>query len=143
MIARHVVMVSAILLLTRGFSAGDYKKDDKDRLQGHWTVVSVELSGNKQDGDEVKKLKPIMVKGSEWTAPTGDKFNFKINPTRIPKEIDLQSDMGGQVLIWRGIYKLEKDTLTFCRSQGPDGERPKEFRGSEGEILLVFKRSGK
>ncbi|MCI0486613.1 MAG: TIGR03067 domain-containing protein [Blastocatellia bacterium] len=143
MIAWYVVMSSAILLLASGFSAGDYKQDDKDQLQGHWTVVSVELSGSKQDEGEIRRLKPVMVKGSEWTAPTGDKFTFKLNPTRSPKELDLQAEMDSKVKTWRGIYKLEGNTLTFCRSQGPEGERPKEFRGGEREILIVFKRSGK
>src|SRR5436190_2248278 len=45
MTARYSAVVSAILVLAGGLSAGSAggdKKDDKDKLQGEWVVVSME-----------------------------------------------------------------------------------------------------
>ena len=142
MTARFAVVVSAILL-TGGVGAGEDKKDDKGRLQGEWTVVSAEFSGQKRDAGAIKRLKPLVIKGDEWTAPSGGTFAFKIDPTKKPKQLDLYRQLGGKEMVWRGIYKIEGDALTFCRSAGPDGERPTEFKGGKGVALLVFKRAGK
>jgi uncharacterized protein (TIGR03067 family) len=143
MIARGTVMVCAVLLLAGGLNAAGDKKEDKDKLQGEWTVVSMDLSGMKLEGDDLKKLQPLTIKGNDWTAPSGGKFTIKLDPAKNPKQIDLQMEKGGQTSTWPGIYKIEGDTFTFCRSQGPDGERPKEFKSGDGVALLVFKRAGK
>jgi uncharacterized protein (TIGR03067 family) len=144
MFARFVVMVSTILVLISGLNAGDVKKDEKDKLQGEWTVVSVEVSGKKLDEDNVKKLKPLIIKGGEWTAPGGGKFTYKNDPTKTPKHLDLmREERGGMVATWQGIYKIEDSTLTFCRPLGDNVERPREFKAGDGVILFVFKRSSK
>jgi uncharacterized protein (TIGR03067 family) len=140
MIARYAVMVAVMLPLASGFSAAGDKKDGTDQLQGEWVVVSVELAGKKLEGGKERKL---VVKGDEWTAPSGGKFKFKIDATKSPKQLDLSSDKSGQERTWPGIYKIEGDTLTFCRSHGPGGERPVEFKGGPGVFLMVCKRAGK
>jgi uncharacterized protein (TIGR03067 family) len=138
MIARSVVMISAILLLAGGVSAGGNQKDDKDVLQGAWAIVSQEVSGIKATEDAVKLRKPLVVKGDTWTRPSGEQLTFKIDPAKNPKELDvIQSGTGAT---WRGIYKIEGDTLTVCRSQGANLDRPKEFKGGKGVALMVYKR---
>jgi len=49
----------------------------------------------------------------------------------------------GNAQTWKGIYKLDGDTLTFCRPQASGGERPKEFKSTPGVVLIVYKRAGK
>ena len=73
---------------------------------------------------------------------------FKIDPAKSPKQLDLQREKDGKVkTLYQGIYKIEGDTLTFCRSALPVGtslgERPTEFKAGAGVVLLQFKRSGK
>jgi len=140
MIARYAVVLAVMLPLTSGFSAAGDRKDAKDQLQGEWVVVSVELAGKMRENAKDRKL---VVKGDEWTAPSGGKFKFKIDATKSPKQLDLRSDNSGQDLTWPGIYKIEGDTLTFCRSHGPGGERPTEFKGGPGVFLMVCKRAVK
>jgi uncharacterized protein (TIGR03067 family) len=140
MIGRFVM--ASVVLLFGGFCVGDDKKDDKDQLQGEWVVVSIENAGNKSRNVEGRKL---VVKGDEWTAPVGVmlKLKFKIDATKNPKQLDLTSDQGGGEQAWPGIYKIEGDTLTFCRPMRPGGERPTEFKGGPGVFLMVCKRAGK
>ena len=141
MFGRSVMTVA--VLLVGGFCVGDDKKDekktDKDRLQGEWTLVSIELGGKEVDG----KGQKLVVQGDEWTAPSGGKFKIKIDATKSPKQLDLVREQGGKESTWAGIYKIEGDTLTFCRSAGPAGERPTEFKGGRGVALLVLKRAEK
>jgi uncharacterized protein (TIGR03067 family) len=142
MIAR--VAVAFVLLSVGGFCIGDdkkdNKKDDKELLQGEWPLVSIELGGKEVERSKDQKL---VIKGDDWTAPGGGKFKFKIDATKSPKQLDLIREQGGQEFTWVGIYKIEGDTLTFCRSAGAGGERPKEFKGGPGVALLVFKRAEK
>src|SRR5262245_56018434 len=114
MIARFVVM--CVVLSAGGLCAGDdtkgEKKDDKDQLQGEWVVVKAEVAGKELASLKDKKL---VVKGDEWTAPTGREltFKFKLDAAKNPKQIDLKLDAGGAEMTLPGIYKIEGDTLTY------------------------------
>jgi uncharacterized protein (TIGR03067 family) len=139
MTARLLVVVFVIQLAS-GVNAGgdkkDDKKDDKDALQGEWTVVSMEASG--------KAIEPkgnLVIKGSDWTAPNGGKLTFKIDSTKSPKQLDLAGPK--KAAEWQGIYKIEGDKLTFCRPLVAGGERPTEFKGGDGIVLMECKRAGK
>lgn len=129
----RLVMVLMVLLVG-GYCVGQdnqkKKKDDKDLLQGEW---------------KGEKGGTLVVKGDEWTQrglPKG--FKFKIDATKDPKQIDLT----GNVVVGRestlaGIYKIEGDTLTFCRATRAGAERPTEFKDGAGVVLQVFKRAEK
>ena len=121
-----------------GLTADD-KQNDKDQLQGEWVVTSAEVAGKKSDGLKDKKL---VLKGDKWTPPSGGTLKFKIDAAKNPKQVDLMTDAGGDEQTWPGIYKIDGDTLTFCRSAGPGGKRPTEFRSGPEATLMVFKRGG-
>jgi uncharacterized protein (TIGR03067 family) len=141
MMARYAVVLALMAPLASGSRIVDDKKDDKDLLQGEWVVVSVDLVGK---AVEKAQDKTLVVKGDDWSAPSGSKFKFKIDATKNPKQLDLMGALkGGQEQQWPGIYKIEGDTFTFCRSQGPSGARPTEFEGGPGVVLMVFKRAAK
>ncbi len=139
MIARCLVVVAGILLAS-GIAPAHQQKDDKDALQGEWTVVSTEVNGKDYPANKGKKL---VVKGDEWTAPGGGEFKFKVDGTKTPKQLDLYLSSKIVDLTWAGIFKIEGDTLTFCRPSTAGDERPKEFKGGEGMFLMVLKRPGK
>lgn len=148
MTARRVGVAVVILLLAGGFGTGDDKKDkkdEKDKLQGEWAMISLDTPAKKLDDDAIKKSK-LVVKDKEWITTlngTEVKFTFKSDPSKDPKELDLISDRSGKEMTWPGIYKIDGDTLTFCRASGPDAERPKEFKAGDKVVLIVYKRAAK
>ncbi len=134
---RYLAVVLLVFLVSGAarLRPNDRSRDDKDQLQGEWTVVSG-LAGKAA----VKANDPkLTLKDNEWLMTwSGVKMTFKIDASKNPKELDLFSEQN----TWPGIYKLEGDILTFCRSPGAGGERPSDFQGGQG-MLMVFKRAGK
>ncbi len=142
MSARAVLPCVLGLLIAAATPAQDTKKE-MDKLQGEWTMVSLEQRG-KNASDEVVKQYKLTIKGDQWVVSTGGgeaTMTFKIDPSKNPKTIDLTSE--GKQAVSRGIYKLEGDTLTLCRTTG-DIDRPMEFKTTpEAGILVVWKHAKK
>jgi uncharacterized protein (TIGR03067 family) len=131
------VLAAVGLLIPPGLSA--QKKGGKNSLDGTWSIVTLTLRG-KPAPEEFYKLMQLTFQGEKLTISIADKEqpgSIKIDPTRTPRQIDLKG-LGPQEL--RGIYRLEKDTLTICF--GDKGERPTRFESKpdSGTTLMVLKR---
>jgi uncharacterized protein (TIGR03067 family) len=138
------------VLLALGLSVAAAPKDDaakadRDKLQGVWTVVSLEVGGKEVGADETKKFK-LEFKGDKVIFTAGDdrhEGTFKLDPTAKPKAIDVMPlDGPDKGKTERGIYAFEGDTLKICGADA-DKERPKEFTTKEGSgrTLVVLKRA--
>jgi uncharacterized protein (TIGR03067 family) len=143
MTARAVLPGVVILLIAAAMPAQDVKKE-LDSLQGEWTMVSLEQKGKVAPDEAVKQYK-LTIKGSQWTvvSPAGQEtsMTFKIDPSKDPKAMDLTIKLDEKEVVSLGIYKLQDDTLTLCRTAGKK-ERPKEFKTTaEAGILVVWKRA--
>jgi uncharacterized protein (TIGR03067 family) len=71
------------------------------------------------------------------------KGRYRVDPAQTPREIDIIATTGeneGKTL--KGIYRLEKDTLTLCYIV-PDKDRPTQFKSEPGSgvTLTVWKRA--
>jgi uncharacterized protein (TIGR03067 family) len=117
--------------------------DDKELLQGEWTMISMETKSVKSSDDDVKPYR-LKIDGDKWvvTKRGHNAFNavMKIDQSVMPKNVDLVYPAGTGEAISQGIYEIDGDTLTMCRSGGYK-DRPKEFKTTlEAYILVVWKR---
>jgi uncharacterized protein (TIGR03067 family) len=119
---------------------------DLEKIQGEWTMVSMEERGEKIQYEDVSRMK-LTVNGNQWIVrrkgqDVEQKYTIKIDSSQNPKVLDLTPDVGYRDFVSLGIYKLEGDTLTLCRTtETGDIDRPREFRTTREEgILVVWKR---
>lgn len=116
-------------------------------LQGTWNIDTMEWGGKSLPKDLMNGYKFVFAGNKlTWDAAIGmqsrggkvsaldGKFSgdFKIDPGREPKEIDitLQLPKGDRALL--GIYEIKGDTLKVCYHASNMGRRPAEFATKEG-----------
>jgi uncharacterized protein (TIGR03067 family) len=115
---------------------------DLEELQGTWYRTRLIIGG------EVQKEPPgdgkIVIKGSHLQFPTPeDSWTITLDPKRNPKWFDYRGDIKPNTdTIYRGIYRLQGDTLTICSVRnGDEKDRPTKFESTgEAVWLQVFKR---
>jgi uncharacterized protein (TIGR03067 family) len=113
------------------------------QLQGTWILVSVGGNGMKIDVPQGQAAVYIF-KGDKFIADQGmrhDEGSYKLNETKMPKELDIIHLQGKDNQTIKFIYQLEGDTLkiAFGGQGGPNGPRPTGFDGKDVAIA-IFKR---
>jgi RNA polymerase sigma factor (sigma-70 family) len=122
-------------------SARAEPKTDKERLQGSWQVVSMNVR-NKEGAPEETRANRIIFAGDKMTRkrPDGpdEVITYTLDPTQKPKAIDFGAGISGAL----GIYEFKGDTLRLCMERDADKQpRPADFKPGEGRIVLVLKRA--
>src|ERR1051326_2806191 len=116
-----------VLFITSSLAAAQDKtspaKGDAAKLQGAWTVLTVEQNGKPDPKGQGAR---IVFAGDTFTRTAGNqiaKGTFKLDATAKPPAIDTTYTEGPEKgKTFQGIYSLEGDTLKLCYSQ-----RPTEF----------------
>jgi uncharacterized protein (TIGR03067 family) len=111
-------------------------------LTGTWQAESYALDGKPAPADDLKKIQLVFdAEGNTKALNDGKLFiasSTKIDPTASPATIDIAftggEGKGGTAL---GIYKLEGNVLTICRS-APGKPRPTEFSSNPGSGLTLM-----
>ena len=102
-------------------------------LEGEWVVVAMEDGGETASADDVKGMK-WSVKGNEITASQPDstgKMSFKLDPEKMPKEIDITSLDGNlKGTMSPGIYAIEGRKFRVCFGEKI---RPNKFATAPGD----------
>jgi uncharacterized protein (TIGR03067 family) len=118
----------------------------RQELTGGWQAVSYALDGQKASDEDMKKIKLVFDPAGKATALNEGKVFIasatKIDPAKKPMTIDMtytEGDLKGQTAL--GIYKIEDDLLTICRS-APNKARPTEFssEAGSGNTLMSYQR---
>jgi uncharacterized protein (TIGR03067 family) len=113
---------------------------------GTWQAVSYALDGNQASSEDMAKIKlSIDPEGRATALREGQPFiaaTSIFDPTTNPMKVDFTyalGDLKGQTA--PGIYKIEDDLLTICRS-APGRARPAEFgsKPGSGHTLMTYKR---
>jgi uncharacterized protein (TIGR03067 family) len=119
-------------------------------LEGEWQAVQTQAEGVWWDKKTMAVASTkFVIKGDELVVPhpdgngPGRRSTYKLDPAKLPKEIDLLSHDGfesGQTTA--AIYKLENDRLTICMPYfGNDlTARPNEFKttADDGRMLVIL-----
>jgi RNA polymerase sigma factor (sigma-70 family) len=115
----------------------DAPRTDLDRLQGVWSVVSIE-----QGGKPARLEKAVfMVDGKRACWQTSEhemQGGLYLDPTSKPRTYDFV--MSTRTM--EGIYSLDGDTLRLCYNLGTEAKRPVGFATEKGsqQVLFVLKR---
>ncbi|MBI2479357.1 MAG: TIGR03067 domain-containing protein [Planctomycetia bacterium] len=121
-------------------------KKDRKQIEGTWRITALEISGNKSEAEDVKKLTVVNGDDGTWSLRSEGKEISKgtstFDPTKKPSTIDFTStEGGGKGDQFLGIYELGENTRRLCFA--PAGkDRPTEFssRPDNQHILVAFER---
>ncbi|HTI52429.1 MAG TPA: TIGR03067 domain-containing protein [Planctomycetaceae bacterium] len=139
--------LAALFCISAGTKDAD-KKADKEKLQGTWKFVSVQVQGREEpmpDGIRVvitsDTLTMVYPKdGDNKEEKKG--WKYTIDPSKDPKEMDwFVEETPGQSIHQPAIYVLEGATLKIC-STAQGKPRPTKFESKRGDFggLWVLKR---
>jgi len=116
-------------------------KKDPPSLVGSWEIESV-VKGGKAGDENDKGSLDFTADGKATLKERGREMpaTYTSDPKKSPAELDLTIDGGGMQVTMKGIWKIEKDTMTLCLSFM--GERPKTFEAPDMPmtVLLTLKR---
>lgn len=142
----YAPFLAAVALL---LSAAAVRADDKEKLQGEWTITAMTMNGMPApEGD---------IKDSVMTFK-GNKISVKVGKDDKPDEESYELGKSGDFLAitvtdkdgkkYKGIAKFEDDgkKLTLCFTDGAEFptkfEAPKPAKEGAENILMVLKRKG-
>lgn len=117
-------------------------------------MVFLEIKGKETPADVLKEYS-LAIKSNHWEVTRfelqpngGSRSNFrmtqfKLFPSADPKMIDLWIiTPEGITYLSQGIYKLEGDTLTICRTAAQSEKRPKKFASTQNSgVLVIWQRA--
>jgi uncharacterized protein (TIGR03067 family) len=145
MIARVCVTIFAYLLLAGDDSKDKAIKADLEKIQGTYTMASLEVDG-KAVPEEKLKTSTLTIKDDKYIIKVKDQTfetQMILDPEKKPKTIDMKFlDGVNKDKAALGIYKFDDDTFTMCRRLNPDQARPQDFGTwpNTNTFLVVWKK---
>src|SRR4051812_44945915 len=128
------IWIMPLVVLLAADAKEDAIKKDLEKLQGVWSVVSMEMNGKPLSEDRRKKTR-LTIRGENFTFDTGADSHeglYKIDPTKNPKQLDIvitRGDEKGKVYLV--IYKFD-DGKMIQAMRLDNKSRPSEFTGKAG-----------
>lgn len=141
MLVRMTVLGLALAVAACATAQDKPTKLDPAKLVGNYTITDGVKDGTKSPPENLKMLSVIIAKDTmTLKTPDGDfKFQYSIDPSKMPAEIDLEILDGpiGKGAKSKGIIAIEGTTIKLAYS--PDeGARPKDFDCKKGSGAQGF-----
>lgn len=131
-------LASCVVFITVVGAQDDASKKDLDKLQGTWTIISLEVDGTKKEVKDGEQDVAIDGEKLSHNTPDGKKQGtIKLDAATNPKSIDF-APAGSDNRI-AGIYALDGNNLRFCIAK--KGDRPTKFEGGQDLVLITLKRA--
>jgi uncharacterized protein (TIGR03067 family) len=133
----------------------DILNQDKQKLQGVWVPVKIEMGGQFMDKEELKNQLKLGVDGDKLVTPgTGPKDAIYSGPLSLQVDgkvrritiVGSSRGPAGEELKQHGIYKIDGDTLTLCLNVDCTSDaKPNEFESKPGSdfCIIEFRREKK
>jgi uncharacterized protein (TIGR03067 family) len=153
----HRPLLATLTIVSLGFlTAASGQEGDKPgkglkKLQGSWTVVAMEIKGQKLPEDKLKEADiKLVVKNGKYAqhvqGEITEEGTLKVDPSKKPATIDLSIESGkDKGKMQPGIYEIKGDTWRICLAQPGGKDRPTSFTSNEDDesAILTLKRDKK
>jgi uncharacterized protein (TIGR03067 family) len=146
-----LMLTTAGLLAGAGDAPKDAAKKDLEAFDGTWTTTTIIYNGKDFLAQSNTPLRFVfkggeaVIEGSDEVKKEYAKIKVKLDPSAMPKCVDITVTGGGQLnAVIEGIYELKKDEIRLC-AKVFGNERPTEFASPAGSsiALVVLKRDNK
>ena len=135
------------LILGTGLVLAQPATQAQKQLEGNWIATKAERDGKAADAVVGHQLS---FAGNRFHIQSKDgkplyAGTVRVNPSAKPAAIDLENTEGvvkGKA--WKGIYRLDGDTLTICDNEPNLAERRPtvfEAKSGSGYVLITFRRA--
>jgi uncharacterized protein (TIGR03067 family) len=137
----HALLGASLLIAAAGARADDSQKAEREKLIGHWQLVTSQYPSGFQVKGEDWKLHTLEITAEQmiWRKDgrvLGQPETYRIDPEKSPKHIDALNYMNNQ---WRlGLYELDGDTLKL--NPGNETKRPEKIEAIPGNSHHELRR---
>jgi len=137
------------LVTTCSLVAGPGRGDDakKVSIEGNYTLVGLEVGGEKVPADELAKI-PVAEKSFKITADQivatnkdgkDDPITYKLDASKTPYLVDFVEKKDGKAMKSFGIAKIDGDSLIIIAVESEKVEdRPKEFKTTKDNKAIML-----
>jgi uncharacterized protein (TIGR03067 family) len=141
-----MVVGMTVAMMVLGGAAADEPKAGEEaavrQLQGVWRLESVTVNGRKQEGIDLDMFRRMTLtidknravqKANDAPIST---YEMTFDASKDPRTFDAKAVEGfGKGEVYKGIWKVEGDTLLWCFSQKV---RPKKFESKDDtDVTLI------
>jgi uncharacterized protein (TIGR03067 family) len=142
---RVLTAITLLALVGTTTGAADDPKDAAKKLEGTYEVLEFIEAGK----PKVDELESFGIKDGVMSIKTKgnnvEKATFTLDPSKSPAQIDILPD--GDKKPVKGIYTVKETDkgleLTIAFGDGPNAERPKDFKADPDQGYLVTLRRKK
>jgi RNA polymerase sigma-70 factor (ECF subfamily) len=108
---------------------------DREALEGTWVAVSGRRSDREMSPETLQTWGRLIFAGETFAREGAEprRGTYTLEPTRTPREIDLNTDG----VVWKGIYEVKEGMLKLALRVGD--ERPREFTSRDVQLIVLRK----